>query len=130
MSDFQWIFDKAETLSINRKQMVAQTTARDGSVRSISRGSMPKRFTVKLPDGLPWKDIKDLIAAAEALDRITPASINIGTANTAGFGWYYGTALVPSNTATYTVKCIEFPEWTIQQRSVSWSGPFVFVEVV
>jgi len=130
MSDFQWIIDKAESLSINRKKMVAMSTARDGSTRSISRGTQPYRFTVKLPDGLPWSGIKDLIAASEALDKISSATITIGTANTTGYGWYYNAATVPSSPTSYTVRCIEFPEWTISQRNiVTWSGPFVFVEV-
>ena len=129
MSDFQWIIDKAESLSINRKKMVAMSTARDGTTRSISRGTQPYRFTVKLPDGLAWTDIKDLITAAEALDRISTATITIGTANSTGLGWYYGATTVPSSPTSYTVRCIEFPEWTLFARNqVSWSGPFVFVE--
>ena len=127
---FQFIFDKAESISINRKKMVAVTTARDGTTRAVSRGTLPKKFTVRLPDGLRWTDIKTSIAAAEALDRITTASITIGTAGQPGFGWYYGTTNVPSTPDTYTVRCVEFPEWTLFARDqVSWSGAFVFVEV-
>lgn len=124
---FQWIIDKAESLSINRKQMAAITTARDGSTRAVTRGSMPKRITVKLPDGLRWSDIKSDIAAAEALDKITTATIAISAA---GQGWYYTGGVVPGSPESYTVRCIEFPEWTLFARDqVSWSGPFVFVEV-
>jgi hypothetical protein len=119
---FQFIIDRCETLSINRKKMVAQTTARDGQVRSVSRGTMPKVFTVKLPDGIAWSDLKSLIAAAEVLDRITAASITISAAR---FPWYNNTD------ETYTVRCTTFPEWTIFARNqVSWSGPFVFTEVL
>ena len=125
---FQWIFDNAETLSINRKKMVAMTTARDGTTRSVSRGALPKRFTVKLPDGLLWSSIKSSIESAETLDRITSAEITIGTNGQSGYGWFYGTTTV-SSPDTYTVRCVEFPEWTIVQRIVTWSGPFVFVEV-
>jgi len=124
---FQWIIDKAETLSINRKNMVATTTARDGGVRAVSRGTQPKRFTVKLPDGMLWSVIRSDIAAAEALDRITSAVITIPYAK---FPWYYGNT-APGSNDSYTVRCIEFPEWTIFARDqVSWSGAFVFVEVV
>ena len=124
---FQWIIDKAETISIYRKKMVAQTTARDGKVRAVSRGTLPKRFEVKLPDGLRWSEIKDSIAAAEALDRISTASISISDP---GMGWYYG-GTVPGSPTSYTVRCVEFPEWTLMARDqVSWSGPFVFVEVI
>jgi hypothetical protein len=128
---FQWIFDTAESLSINRKKMVAQTTARDGSIRTVSRGTMPKRFTVKVPDGLRWSEYRSLIAASEALDKVTTATVTIGTASTAGFGWYYAANTVPGSPESYTVRCVEFPEWTLFARNqVSWSGPFVFVEVI
>lgn len=119
---FQWIVDRCESLSINRKKMVAQTTARDGQVRSVSRGTMPKTFTVKLPDGIPWSDLKNYIVAAEALDRLTSATIQFTPTK---FPWFV------SSTETYTVRCTEFPEWTIFARNqVSWSGPFVFTEVL
>lgn len=124
---FQWIFDRAETLSINRKKMVAQTTARDGVVRAVSRGTQPLRFTVKLPDGIPWTWIKDSIAAAEALDKISTATVSISHP---GMAWYYG-GTMPATPPTYTVRCVEFPEWTLMSRNqVSWSGPFVFIEVI
>ena len=124
---FQWIFDKAETLSINRKQMVASTTARDGTVRAVSRGYLPKRFEVKLPDGIPWDSILTDILAAEALDRVSTSDIAIQYSL---FPWYYGN-VPPGQDESYTVRCVEFPEWTIFARNqVSWSGPFVFVEVV
>jgi len=124
---FQWIVDRAETLSINRKRMVASTRARDGSVRVVSRGTQPKIFTVKFPDGVRWTDIRTDIAAAEGLDRITTATISIPYAK---FPWYYGN-VAPASNESYTVRCIEFPEWTIFSRNqVSWSGPFVFIEVI
>jgi hypothetical protein len=119
---FQWIFDKAETISINRKKMVAQTTARDGQVRSVSRGTMPKVFTVKVPDGIAYSDLKSSIEAAEVLDRITSDSITISSTR---FPWF------TASNQTYTVRCTTFPEWTIFARNqVSWSGPFIFTEVL
>lgn len=123
---FQWIIDKAETLSINRKNMVATTTARDGIVRAVSRGTMPKTFTVKLPDGLLWSEIRTSIVAAETLNKISTALITIPYAS---FPWYYGN-VQPANNESYVVRCIVFPEWTIFARDqVSWDGPFVFQEV-
>ena len=107
--------------------MVASTTARDGSIRAVSRGTQPKRFEVKLPDGIPWTVLRTDIAAAEALDRITTATISIPFAK---FPWYYND-VAPGSDESYTVRCIQFPEWTIFARNqVSWSGPFVFQEVV
>lgn len=124
---FQWIINNAETLSINRKKTVAQTQARDGKVRAVSRGTPPKRFEVKLPDGLAWDTFKSDIEAAEALDRVSTASISIPYAK---FPWFYNN-VNPGTDLTYTVICTQFPEWTLFARNqVSWSGPFVFVEVV
>lgn len=124
---FQWIVNSAETISINRKNQVASTTARDGTVRVVSRGTQPKRFEVKLPDGLPWSANKSNIEAAETLDRITTATISIPYAK---FPWFYNNT-APGSDLSYTVRCIEFPEWTIFARDqVSWSGPFVFIEVL
>ena len=124
---FQWIVDKAESISINRKKMVAQTTARDGSVKAVSRGTQPLVFTVKLPDGLPWDTNKTNIENAEALDRYQTGTISISDA---GMAWYYG-GTMPGSPTTYTVICTSFPEWTIFARNqVSWSGPFVFTQVV
>lgn len=124
---FQWIIDNAQSLSINRKKLVATTTARDGIVRAVSRGTQPKRIEVKLPDGIPWTTLRTNIIAAEALDKISTAVITIPYAK---FPWYYGN-VNPGTNETYTVRCVEFPEWNIFARDqVSWTGPFVFIEVV
>jgi hypothetical protein len=124
---FQWIVNRAESLSINRKKVVATTTARDGTVRAVSRGTPPKQFEIKLPDGIPWTEIRTDIIAAEALDRISTATISIPYAR---FPWYYGN-VAPVTDETYTVRCIQFPEWNIfAYNQVSWSSAFVFVEVV
>lgn len=93
---FQWIIDNAESISINRKKVVASTTARDGTTRSVSRGGQVWRFDVKLPDGPRWTDYRQLISQAEANDRITSANIQF---NNSGHDWlvqYQG------NSANYT----------------------------
>lgn len=120
---FQWIVDMAEQISIERKKIVSTTTARDGTVRAVSRGTPPKRITVKLPDGPRWSDLRTDIAAAEALDKITTATITIPYSK---FPWYYGN-VAPVSDESYTVRCVDFPSWTIFSRDqVSWSGAFVF----
>jgi hypothetical protein len=124
---FQWIIDNAETLSINRLKMVGSTISRDGQVRAISRGTQPKRFEVKYPDGPRWSDIRTNVIAAEGLDRVTSATITIPFLK---FPWYYGN-VNPGTDETYTVRCIQFPKWTIFARDqVSWDGPFIFIEVI
>jgi hypothetical protein len=124
---FQWIIDNAESLSINNLKVIAQTQARDGTVRSVSRGSVPKTFEVKFPDGPRWSDIYTDIASAEALDRFTSSTIIIKYSK---FPWFYGN-IDPGTDNTYQVICVDFPQWTIFSRDqVSWSGAFRFVEVV
>ena len=124
---FQWIFNRAESLSIDRRKTTSLTTSRDGTVRTVSRGTPPKTLRVKLPDGIPWDLIRTDIAAAEALDRVSTASITIPYAL---FPWYYGSTQ-PASDEGYTVRCVEFPTWTIFARNqVSWSGDFVFTEVL
>lgn len=122
---FQWIIDRAETISINRKKMVSQTTSRSGVVRTVSRGDMPDRIEVKLPDGIPWTELKSLIESAEVLDRITPATISIPYNK---FPWFYNN-VQPSNDYSKSVICVQFPEWVLFARNqVSWNGAFIFVE--
>jgi hypothetical protein len=122
---FQWIIDGAESLSINNKKMIGTTETRSGVVRAVSRGILPVRLTVRYPDGPRWSDIRTDIASAVALDRYQTATITIPYAK---FPWYYGN-VNPGTDASYTVLCVEFPEWTIFARDqVSWSGAFVFQE--
>lgn len=93
---FQWIIDRAETISINRKKVVAATTSRDGTVRQVSRGGQVWRFDVKLPDGIAWRDLRQYISQAEALDRVSTATISL---NHQGFDWIYE---YQGNSANYT----------------------------
>ena len=203
---FQWIIDNAETISMERKKVVASTTSRNGVVRSVSRGPQPWRFEVKLPDGIPWQTLRRDITQAELLDRVTAANIQINVAgqavylskyqgdsvNYTGFvativnnsatitlttspttssgykfragdfiqlgssGKVYtvaadvafnsnsvtlhrpvlessasGVALRVADNCVWSVVCTQFPTWTIFARDqVSWSGPFVFSEVI
>lgn len=69
---------------MERKQVVASTTTRDGTTRAVSRGGQFWRFEVKLPDGPRWTDYRGLISQAEKLDRITAANIQF---NNAGHDW-------------------------------------------
>lgn len=81
---FQWIIDNAETISVDTKRVVASTISRSGQVRAVSRGNQPWRFEVKLPDGPRWTEYRQLITQAEALDRVSTATIQF---NDPGLGW-------------------------------------------
>ena len=202
---FQWIIDGAETMSIERKPVTAQTTSRSGIVRSVSRGAAPWRFEVKYPDGPKWTDIRVNVAKAEALGRVTSADIQFNASGLSWFSQYQGNSVnytgfyatwtkgenfitlttspttpsgykfragdliqltagkvytvaadVSSSSNTvylhrpileatraspgllqvgpncvFTVTCVDFPTWNLMARDqVSWSGPFVFSEVI
>lgn len=77
MSAYQKVFDSAESISINRKPVVAQTVTRNNTVKSVNRGGDTWRFDVMLPDGIPWKELRPFISEMEALDRHTTSTIQI-----------------------------------------------------
>lgn len=81
---FQWIIDHAETISMNRLPVVASTTARDGTTRSVSRGYAPWTFTVKVADGIPWTTIRPYISQAEFKGKTTADTINFAHS---GYDW-------------------------------------------
>lgn len=123
----QWIINNAETLSINRKPLTARTTARDGSIRIVSRGVQPARIEVKLPDGIQWTTLKSDIEALEALNYATAQTVTIPYAK---FPWFYNN-VAPGSDTSYSVYLLDIPEWVIFARNqVSWSGPFVLVQAV
>jgi hypothetical protein len=94
---FQYVFDNAESISINRRATTAQTISRNNTVRTVSRGGQTWRFEVKLPDGMPWSEARPYIEAIEAADRYTAGTVQI---NNAGYNsWltgYQGSATTTS----------------------------------
>lgn len=111
MSDFQWIIDNAESISIDRNPVVGQTITRNQTVRAVSRGAGIWKFTVKLPDGIPWTNIRGNISQMEALGRTTVASINIGSSGQSWLSQYQGNsanitgfvAIIATGSATITL---------------------------
>lgn len=77
---FQYIFDNAESISIDKRAIVGQTISRDNTVKAVSRGGKVWRFTVKLPDGLRWSVARPYIAAIEYADRYTTGNVQINNA--------------------------------------------------
>jgi len=84
---FQTVIDNAEAISFNRRKKVAQTTSRDGTVKSTSLGGQIWEFEVSLPNGTKWSEYRPLIERMEALDRITVGTIQI---NKAAHSWLTG----------------------------------------
>jgi hypothetical protein len=122
---FQWVFDKAETISVNKRSVVGQSITRNQTVRAVSRGTTARRFTVKLPDGMAWSSVASYIQALDTAGRHTKETIAIPN-----YGSWINAGDLSAGT-TYSVICVEFPDWTIFARDqVSWSGPFVFYEAL
>ena len=90
MSDFQWIFDKAETISVNKRAVVAQSITRGNRVKSSKLGGQTWRFDVKLPDGMLWSTIRSDIEKMEYLDRYTAANVSISHAGMSYINQYLG----------------------------------------
>ena len=76
---FQTVFDKAESISINTRATVAQTISRSNVVRSVSRGGQIWRFEVKLPDGLPWSELRSVIAGMDIAGRTTVGTVQLNS---------------------------------------------------
>jgi hypothetical protein len=86
-SEFQIVFDRAQTISINRKRKVAQTVSRDGTVKSTSLGGQVWTFEVRMPDGPKWSTIRPLIEQLEYADRVTTNTVQI---NKPAHSWITG----------------------------------------
>lgn len=118
-SAFQWVFDRASTILINKRAVVAQTQTRDQTVRAISRGGQVWRFEVRLPDGLPWTESRQYIEALDAADRFTEGQVQIS--NTGYTNWlnaYQGTA---TSTQGFTAS------WTQGSNSIQiTASPAIF----
>lgn len=84
MSAFQWIIDNAAAIEIDTQPVVASTTTRDGTVRSVSRGGQPWVFTITMPQGPRWSDYRGFIANADRYDRHTTQTIQF---NNTGHDW-------------------------------------------
>jgi hypothetical protein len=112
---FQYIFDKASSISINKRAIVAQTITRDEIIRSVSRGGQVWRFTVSLPNGIPWSQLRPYIEGFEKADRYTVGTVQINNAgynswfmayqgNSANSTGFYATWTTAANTITLTTS--------------------------
>ncbi len=90
---FQWIIDNAESISIDRQEIVGQSITRNQTVRAVTRGAGIWRFTVKLPDGMAWTDVRQNISLAEKLGRTNTASIALNTSGQSWLSQYQGNSV-------------------------------------
>ena len=74
---FQYVFDNAESISINKRAVTSQTVSRDQTVRTVSRGGNIWRFEVKLPDGIPWTEARTYIEGIDNADRFTVGTVQL-----------------------------------------------------
>ena len=74
---YQEVFDRARTISINRRKKVSQTQSRSGVVKTTSVGGQVWEFEVRLPDGPRFSDYRSIIQDMETLDRVSTGQISI-----------------------------------------------------
>lgn len=86
-TEYQTVIDYAEQLSINCRKKVAQTTSRDGTVKSTSLGGQIWEFEATMPSGLAWTTFRPLIEKMNYIDRNTVSQIQI---NNSGHSWISG----------------------------------------
>lgn len=73
----QWVFDNAETMTINKNPIISQSITRDQSVRTVSRGGAVWRFNIKLPDAFKYSDIRYYINELELNAKMTTSQIQL-----------------------------------------------------
>lgn len=123
---FQWLFDNANKISINKRAVVGQSITRNQTVRAVSRGNGLYKFTITMPNGMPWSSAASYIDAIDTADRFTKETVTI---NHAGYNSWIHNGTLSNSLQTWSVICISIPEWTISDRdTVEFSGPFVFME--
>jgi hypothetical protein len=83
---FQVIFDRAESITIDKRAITAQTISRNQTTRVVSRGGQIWRFDVRMPDGMPWTEMRPYIEAIEAADRYTVGTVQL---NNAGYNSWF-----------------------------------------
>jgi hypothetical protein len=98
---FQNIINRAAEIIVNSQGIVAQTAARDGRIRSVSRGGQPWVFTVTLPEGPRWTDYREIIATAERYDRHTAQDIQFDGTGQEYLFQYQGDLTAPNANGSF-----------------------------
>jgi hypothetical protein len=98
---YQWVFDNAETLSINKRGITAQTISRDQRIRSVSRGGEIWRFTITMPTGFPYNNNRGYIEALDQADRTAVEFVNLSKP---GYSYIVGYRGDATSTTGLTLK--------------------------
>jgi hypothetical protein len=99
----QWVFDNAETMTINKNPIISQSITRDQSVRTVSRGGAVWRFNIKLPDAFKYSDIRYYINELELNAKMTTSQIQLSNP---GYNYIvaYRGDLTPTQQSNLTIK--------------------------
>lgn len=81
---YQEVFDRASSLSINKRRKVSSTVSRSGVIKNTSVGGQVWEFEVRLPDGPRFSDYRSIIQDMETADRVTEAQVSIPQSYIAG----------------------------------------------
>jgi len=81
---YQEVFDRATSLSINKRRKVSQTQSRSGVIKTTSVGGQVWEFEVRLPDGPKFSDYRSIIQDMETLDRVNTGEVSIPQSYIAG----------------------------------------------
>lgn len=99
----QWIFDIASEITWNRQPVVAQTIARSGMIRSVSRSNSVWQFTVTPPSGIRYSLNREYL---EDLDNVNNAETLDISLNNTGYSYIFG---YRGDFTTLTSKTITIP---------------------
>lgn len=84
---FQYFINRAQQITWNQRPTVAQTIARSGLIRSISRGNAVWRFEVTMPNGPRYSDYRQALSDLETSGSYTAEWIQF---NTPGHNYIFG----------------------------------------
>ena len=98
---YQWVFDHAETMIINKRGLVAQSITRDQRIRSVSRDGELWKFTIKMPTGLTYAANRGYLEALDVADRIATETVNLSLS---GYNYIVGYRGDAASTAGLTLK--------------------------
>ncbi len=82
---FQFIFDNAHNIRIDKQPTVARSITRNNRVSAVVRNGYTYRFTVKMPQGYPYSLARPYIEDYEELGTYTADPISIGLSDVTGY---------------------------------------------